>query len=83
MTPQQYGDWAKLTEYLRDKGNAVIRLSDDEMQEITGSIDVSKPYEINFAIPKYSIQRRANDAGYDVTYQDKTDKSTKVFKKKQ
>ena len=82
MTPRQNGTWAKLTKYLQDKGDAVIRLSDDEMQRITGSIDLSKPYDINFTNPEYSIQRRANDAGYDADY-DKADKSIKVFKKKQ
>ncbi|MDA8424377.1 MAG: hypothetical protein M0Z89_13720 [Nitrospiraceae bacterium] len=80
MTTRQYGKWSKLTDHLINDGSPSIRLHDDQMQHVAGSIDESKPYDIDFTDPNYCIRRRANDAGYDVTY-DPTDKSIKVFTK--
>lgn len=76
----QYGDWSKLTEHLQKDGRPEIRLNDDEMQSITGSIDMAKPYNIDFTDPNYSIRRRAQDAGYTVDYAP-GGKSIKIFKK--
>ena len=77
---KRYGDWSKLTGYLRNNRRPEISLNDDKMQNITGSIDKAKPYNIDFKPnPKYSIRRRAQDAGYTVDYA-RGDKSTKIFK---
>ena len=81
MTLRRYGDWRRLTEHLQRNGTPVIRLHDNEMQTITGSIDEAKPYDIDFTDPNYCIRRRANDAGYDVSY-DPNDNFIKVFTKR-
>ncbi len=80
MARLRYGDWSKLTVHLSRDGKKTISLSDDEMQVITGSIDETRPYNIDFADANYCIRRRAGDAGYNVVYSP-GDKSTKLFTK--
>jgi len=53
-------------------------LTDDDMRVITGSQDKSKTLYIDFTDERYSIQKRAEDAGYAVIYHPK-DKSIKIF----
>lgn len=78
---RKYGQWRKLTLYLATSNKKQIKLTDDEMQTITGSIDKNKPYNIDFTPqPQYSIKRRAADAGYEVDYVAE-DRSTKIFTK--
>ena len=61
------GKWQELTKYLKENAQDKIVLTDEEIQEITGSTDNTRPYGIDFpSNPKYSIQQRAKDAGYDV-----------------
>ena len=77
-TTRRYGDWRKLTVYLQGQNGTQLSLTDDRMQEITGSIDESKPYDVDFTDPNYCIRRRARDAGFSVEY-DGAEKSVKIF----
>jgi len=87
--PKMSGDWSKLTDYLKKDTNATttisptikittIILTDADMLNITGSQDKSKTLYIDFTDERYSIQKRAEDAGYAVIYHPK-DKSIKIF----
>lgn len=73
------GKWEKLTEYLANNGSSQIILNDDQIQSIVDSSDKERPYRIDH--PSYSIQNRANDAGYDVL-RDPRNKQIKVFTKR-
>ncbi len=74
----KYGDWRKLTAHLKKDGRPIIRIDDDELQGIAGSVDETKPYAIDFTDKNYCIRRRAGDAGYDVMCSPE-DNTVKVF----
>ena len=76
---EKRGDWKKLTKHLIEDGRDEIKLTDDEVLAITGSVYQSKPLRIDH--PENSIRDRAKDAGYDVTT-DATNAKVKIFKKR-
>lgn len=73
-------DYGKLTDHLRNDGNDKIKLTDNKIRKITGSTDKRDPLPLK-GDTKYTIEYRANNAGYDVEY-DSADKSVKIFTKK-
>jgi len=79
------GKWGNLTDYLKNDGNKRIVLHDDKIQQIVGSNDNRRPYPIDFFDKnqpiEYSIRTRADEAGYDVEF-DQNDKCIKIFTKR-
>lgn len=83
MTTKNYGDWSKLTDYLRRVNKDEIVLTDDELAQITGSVDKRNSPDAYFPIDDnrdYSILARAAEAGYSVEY-DKSNPRKKLFKR--
>ncbi|MGA2315949.1 MAG: hypothetical protein ABSG71_06170 [Thermodesulfobacteriota bacterium] len=77
------GKWQHLADYLTKKSEETIVLTDEEIQQIVGSSDNTRPYNIDFlSDPEYSIRQRAADAGYDVKCH-KLNGRVKIFDKKQ
>ena len=75
------GRWQKLSDHLKDKKQDTIVLTDEEIQEIVGSKDNTRPYDIDFlSDPQYSIRQRADDAGYGVKCHSLNDR-VKIFEK--
>ena len=50
MTTKNYGDWSKLTDYLRRVNKDEIVLTDDELAQITGSVDKRNSPDAYFPI---------------------------------
>ncbi len=77
-----YGDWSKLTDYLKHQYPRVVILTDDDIAVITGSVDERQVSTSHFPIddnPEWSIKQRAAAAGYSVEY-DPTNKRIKIFR---
>ena len=76
------GKWQQLADHLMSKGDDEIVLTDDEIQNIVGSTDNTRPYDIYFpSDPRYSIHQRADDAEYNVLVDNQNDQ-VKIFTKK-
>ena len=76
-----YGDWRNtLPGYLRKQYPNPVTLTDDQLADITGSIDERKssPYFPIDDNPTWSIRQYAAEAGYSVDYKS-TDKRIKIF----
>lgn len=65
--------WLKLLDYLNENdgdfsvcGKRGYAMDDDVIQQITGSIQQSRPYNIKFTNRDYSIEGRANAARFNV-----------------
>ena len=85
MNPLNYGDLSKLTDWLSRQKGDIVKVTDDERAQITGSIDKRSSDDSFFPIEdnaKYSIVARARAAGFDVSY-DPMDlsKRTKIFRR--
>ena len=74
------GDWRLLTAYLRQSKRRRIELSDDEMRRITHSTDRRSVLPLDDH-PRCTIRRRADDAGYDVTFSPAS-RNIKVFNRR-
>lgn len=65
--------WYKLLEYLNGNGGDFqvggkrgYAMDDDKIQEITGTTQKARPYNIKFTDSDYSIEGRAAVIGFDV-----------------
>ena len=77
------GKWQQLADRLKDRNEAIIVLTDEEIQQTVGSDDNRRPYPIDFpSDPQYSIRQRAADAEYNVKFHE-LNELVKVFEKKQ
>lgn len=85
MTTRNRGDWSRLTDWLKrvSASQNEIILTDDEIAQITGSVDKRKSPSLNFPVnhtKKNSIMKRAKDAGFSVEY-DRSDRRKKIFRR--